>query len=88
MSLVPSRERAALNPAPPYTRRDKMQSPQDSKELVSVVELKDLARRLLPRGSALRDLILSEPDAVPRDEVIIKVRMYSRLLQREAATPA
>jgi hypothetical protein len=51
--------------------------------VVSLVELKKLARTKLPSSSALRDLILSEPDFLPDDEVMIKVRMYSRLLYRE-----
>ncbi len=50
---------------------------------VSIIELKSLARRVLPSSSALRDLILSEPDYLPNDEVMIKLRMYSKLLYRE-----
>jgi hypothetical protein len=50
---------------------------------VSIVDLKNLARTKLPSSSALRDLILSEPDYLPDEEVRIKVRMYSRLLYRE-----
>jgi len=48
-----------------------------------MVELKKLARTMLPSSSALRDLILSEPDYLPSNEVAIKVRVYSRLLYRE-----
>ncbi len=48
-----------------------------------MVELKKLAGTKLPPSSALRDLILSEPDYLPEEEVMIKVRMYSRLLYRE-----
>ena len=51
-----------------------------------MVELKKLARTKLP-PSALRDLILSEPDYLPAGEVMIKVRMYSRLLYRELDRP-
>jgi hypothetical protein len=48
-----------------------------------MVELKKLARTLLPSSSVLRDLILSEPDYLPNEEVAIKVRVYSKLLYRE-----
>jgi len=52
-----------------------------------MVELKKLAGTNLPPSSALRDLILSEPDYLPDGEVMIKVRMYSRLLYRELDRP-
>jgi hypothetical protein len=65
------------------TVRGSMQSPHDVQALVSIVDLKNLARTKLPSSSALRDLILSEPDYLPDEEVRIKVRMYSRLLYRE-----
>ncbi len=51
--------------------------------LVSIIDLKNLARNMLPSSSTLRELILSEPDYLPSDEVMIKVRMYSKLLYRE-----
>jgi hypothetical protein len=60
-----------------------MQSPDHAPGLVSIVDLKNLARTKLPSPSALRDLILSEPDYLPAEEVRIKVKMYSRLLYRE-----
>lgn len=50
---------------------------------VSIVELKDLARSMLPSSSALRHLILSEPDLLPADEAAVKARLFSRLLQHE-----
>jgi len=40
----------------------------------------NLARSILPSSSALRGLILSEPDCPPKDEAAIKVRMYSKPL--------
>jgi hypothetical protein len=52
-----------------------------------MLDLKNLARAKLPSSSPLRDLILSEPDYVPEDEAMIKVRMYSRLLYRELSLP-
>jgi len=65
-----------------------MQSPDRAPALVSVVDLKNLARTKLPSSSALRDLILSEPDYLPDEEVRIKVRMYSRLIYRELDRPS
>ncbi len=60
-----------------------MQASDHPQAVVSLVELKKLARTKLPPSSVLRDLILSEPDFVPDEEVTIKVRMYSKLLYRE-----
>jgi hypothetical protein len=63
--------------------------PDDGQALVSIVDLKNLARLKLPSSSALKDLILSEPDYLPHEEVRIKVRIFVRLLYRELdrATP-
>jgi hypothetical protein len=60
-----------------------MQSSHQARGLVNIIDLKKLARTRLPSSSALRDLILSEPDYLPDEEVRIKVRMYSRLLYGE-----
>ncbi|HYA55285.1 MAG TPA: hypothetical protein VED22_00665 [Nitrososphaerales archaeon] len=51
--------------------------------IVSIVELKDIARSLLPPSSGLRHLILSEPDLLPRGEAILKAKTYARLLYHE-----
>jgi hypothetical protein len=64
-----------------------VQASGQPKGVVSIVELKTLARTKLPSSSALRDLILSEPDYLPDEEVTIKIRMYSRLLYREFGPP-
>lgn len=50
---------------------------------VNIAELKELARDALPVSSALRHLILSEPDLLPAGEAAVKAKMFSRLLQRE-----
>jgi len=50
---------------------------------VSFAELKIVARSMLPPESALRDLILSEPDLLPWEAAAVKVKMYSKLLRRE-----
>ena len=60
-----------------------MQSSGQPQSQINIVELKKLARTKLPSSSALRALILSEPDYVPDSEVLIKVKMYSTLLYRE-----
>ena len=60
-----------------------MQDSDQAQGVVSMIDLKNLARTMLPSSSALRDLILSEPDYLPSSEVLIKVRVYSRLLYRE-----
>jgi len=54
-----------------------------SQDAVDIAELKKLARSMLPSSSAQRWLILSRPDCLSREEVAIKVRMYSKLLYRE-----
>ncbi len=60
-----------------------MQTPGQAEAIVSIVELKNLARILLPPSSPLRQVILSEPDYLKADEVPIRVGIYSRLLHRE-----
>ena len=60
-----------------------MQPSERAWGLVSIVELKSLARSLLPPSSPLRQVILSEPDYLRTDEVPIRVGIYSRLLHRE-----
>jgi hypothetical protein len=65
-----------------------MQSTNQEQELVSMVELKNLARTMLPSSSALRDLILSEPDTISSEAAVVKVGMYSRLLYRELKSPS
>lgn len=60
-----------------------MQASNQTRDVISIIELKKLARTKLPSSSALKDLILSEPDYLPENEVVVKVRMYSKLLYRE-----
>jgi len=50
---------------------------------VSFVELKRMAVSLLPRNSILRSLILSEPDCLPRQEGLVKITVYAKLLYQE-----
>ena len=60
-----------------------MQDSDQAQGVVSMIDLKNLARTMLPSSSALRDLILSEPDTIPSEAAVVKVGMYSRLLYRE-----
>ena len=55
---------------------------QESKG-VSIVELKATAKRMLPATSTLRNVILSEPDCLPREAVLPKVEIFVRLLYQE-----
>jgi len=56
--------------------------------VVSIVELKELARRLLRSNSVLRMLILSEPDYLARQECLIKLMVYVKLLYQELKRPS
>jgi len=60
-----------------------MQSSEQARDLVSIVELKSLARSLLPPSSPLGQDILSEPDYLKADDVPVRVGIDSRLLHRE-----
>jgi len=51
--------------------------------IVSMIELKNLARRLLPQSSTLRMLILCEPDYMPKTELLPKLDIFVKLLHRE-----
>lgn len=51
--------------------------------VISLVELKRLAQRLLPSGSTLRAIIMSEPDTLPRSEAFPKMEIFVQLLYRE-----
>ena len=59
------------------------QGQQQPGDTVSLAELKQLAMNLLPVGSHLRGLILSEPDSLPQPLAIAKLEVFSRLLHKE-----
>jgi hypothetical protein len=63
-----------------------MESSRQAPELVSIVDLKKLARTKLPSSSALRHLILSEPDILPAEEAAVKAEIFSKLLYRESGS--
>lgn len=52
-------------------------------QMASLVELKATARKLLKPDSALRNLILSEPDYLPREQASAKISVFARLIQHE-----
>jgi hypothetical protein len=54
---------------------------------VSIVGLKRLAERTLKEGSQLRSLILAEPDELPKEEYIVRAKVYARLLEQELRNP-
>lgn len=45
--------------------------------------MKELAKKYLKPDSALRKLILSEPDLVPKEEILTKFKVYMQLLTIE-----
>ena len=51
--------------------------------MISLIELKNIARKYLPSKSLLRKAILSEPDYLPRKEVLSKIEVYITLLYNE-----
>jgi len=55
---------------------------QESKG-VYIVELKAIAKRILPATSILRNLILTEPDYLPREAILPKVEIFVKLLYQE-----
>ena len=59
------------------------QSVEGSSNMVSLLKLKDAARRLLPAGSIARTVITAEPDALPLAEAIAKFKVFDRLLVEE-----
>ena len=52
-------------------------------DLICLMEIKETARKLLPKDSLLRSLILSEPDFLPRQVGLAKVEVFARLLYQE-----
>ncbi len=54
-----------------------------TQQLVSIIRLKKVAIEMLPVDSALRKLILSEPDEMAREELLVKIEIYSKLLYGE-----
>ncbi len=51
-------------------------------DLVSMAELKELARQLPPNSTA-RSIILSEPDKIPKSELQGKLMVFVKLVHKE-----
>ena len=47
--------------------------------------LKEFVLKKLPTGSLVRGLILSEPDEIPREEYVVKFKVWATLLNKELA---
>ncbi len=63
-----------------------MQEDQNSRKVVDVIslaEIKETARKVLPKDSLLLALILSEPDFLPRQIGLAKVEVFAKLLYQE-----
>jgi hypothetical protein len=69
-----------------FSHHDNAEKPSQLAGSVSFVELKALAEKLLPHDSSLHMLIMSEPNALPREIALAKVIMFSRLLHKEIST--
>ena len=52
-------------------------------QYVSLLKLKEAARRLLPADSLARSVITSELDALPLAEALSKFKVFDRLLVEE-----
>ncbi len=50
---------------------------------ISLVGLKEKARRILPPNSPARNLILAEKDTLPVGEALAKFEVFDRLLMNE-----
>jgi hypothetical protein len=57
----------------------KSQKAQET-DVICLTEIKETARKLLPRDSMLRVLILSEPDFLPRQIGLAKLEVFAQLL--------
>jgi len=55
----------------------------DPFETVSLVELKQTVKEVLPDDSPVRAAILAEPDTMPRAEAVVKAEVFTRLMREE-----
>ncbi len=59
------------------------QNSQNEEGSISLVELKEIAKRALSKNSTLRALILTEPDLLPREIGMAKIHVFVKLLYQE-----
>jgi len=50
---------------------------------VSLVQLKSLSQQMLPMSSNLRDIILSEPDSLTKQEALVLMPVFVKMLYKE-----
>lgn len=50
-------------------------------KMVNIRSLKQFAFEMLPKGSSLRDLLLTEKDALSAEEFLIKLDVWFKLLK-------
>ena len=60
-----------------------MPGPERTDEFVSLLKLKDVARRLLPAASIARNVITAEPDTLPLAEALSKFKVFDALILEE-----
>lgn len=53
---------------------------------MSLLRLKDAARRLLPADSITKSVITAEPDLLSESEALSKFEVFDRLLVKELGT--
>ena len=56
---------------------------ESNENFVSLLRLKDVARKLLPADSITRNVIIAEPDTLPLAEAIAKFKVFDSLLLEE-----
>jgi hypothetical protein len=59
-----------------------MQTPTGD-DVVSLLRLKDAARKLLPADSIARSIITAEPDTLPLAEALSKFKVFDALILEE-----
>lgn len=63
----------------PFSSNAEMQD----KGYADLRKLKSTVQKLLPPSSMLRNLILGEPDFIPRSEALVKIPMFAKMLDAE-----
>lgn len=81
--LCPGRWTQPSEKRGPLRWRPHVQTSDQAEDTVGIAEPKNLARKLLPSSSALRRLVLPEPDLLPADEIHTRIATYSKLLYLE-----
>jgi hypothetical protein len=59
------------------------QGVEGNRDIVSLVKLKEAARKLLPADSIARSIITAEPDTLPLAEALSKFKVFDALILEE-----